>query len=326
MSDAEDDYFGADNGIDDGIDDDRYESSEQELVDARDILSGRFGDAPDEVVDAAISAERAHERREQRPVTSSDHVREMLAHLFDVPPEYVGPSKPSTLHSFAPDIAVRTSPAVPPGTGYLFALDPSRSDSALVRAPVPVRLNWLDPNDFPSYKKFTEKYGAGLKTYAPKTVDTKGKHTMDMAGIAAARRDLEEMLAKVAGMVAVVERFGGEPAEGTVLKFEHTFATPGQDGKTTYDYVAVRKFNAWYATGRKFAGKAVGWSELLEFIGDGRAWICREFEEVPLPGSADDDTASANLAAAFADVLSSTGGRDVKDVAAELAALVKDSK
>jgi hypothetical protein len=168
---------------------------------------------------------------------------------------------------------------------------------------------------FPDFERWAAKY-------VPQEINTnpKEKYTMDMAGIARMRNELEAMLGKLAGMVAVVERFGGEPADGTVIKFEHEFDTMGRSGETVYTYVAIRAGNRWYVSGRPLTGRAVKWSELLEFIGNGRAWIAETWREAPVPGAtaeSDEDT-KAKVAA----LLANSSGRDTMEVAEELVNLL----
>jgi hypothetical protein len=230
-----------------------------------------------------------------RPMTT-----ERIADMFGVPAEYVGKASD---HATSPamDIDVMASKHMPKDTSYVFSADPTRPEQGMV-----LMLPWAQyPTDVPQ-----------------KINNPKEKYTMDMAGIAKLRGELEEMLAKVTGMVAVVERFGGEPGEGTVIKFEHTFrnGTFEDEGKT-YEYVAVRKFGKWFMSGRSFAGRAVKWAELLEFIGEGRAWVCSEFTEVPLPGAAAES--GADKAAAVASLLANADGRDTAEVAAEVVALLE---
>ena len=251
---------------------------------------------------------------------------DLIAKLFDVPPEYVGDARPaptSTLASFdRPNITVSTSEYVPRGTGYLFAVDPANPDiTVMASKPAPKGKAGLDWDrlraQYPTYVAWVAKH-----TNVPQKIgNPKEKYTVDMSGIAKMRTDLEDMLAKFTSMVAIVERFGGEPDEGSVIKFEHDFDEPGRTGETVYTYVAVRKFGKWYVTGRPFAGRAVKWAELLEFIGEGRAWICREFEEVPVPGAVVDG--SADKAAAVASLLANSDGGDTAEVAAEVVALLE---
>lgn len=261
---------------------------------------------------------------------------ERIADMFGVPAEYVGKASD---HATDPvmDIQVMTSKHMPKDTSYVFSVDPATPERGMVlmvdeasqildsRRPHSDHVHVSFLKDSASQRKLLniDKLRhlfpwAQYPTSVPQINNPKEKYTMDMAGIAAARRELEDMLAKVTSMVAIVERFGGEPGEGTVIKFEHSFET-GEDAKV-YDYAAVRKFGKWYVTGRPFAGQAISWSKLLEFIGDGRAWVCREFEEVPMPGAS--VAADGDLKAAFASVLANSGGRDTSEVAEELLGLL----
>lgn len=234
----------------------------------------------------------------------------------------VNPDESGTAHDFFQHMVDKLATYEPPkGIGYVFAMDPSnphhkhvhvalRTDSASQRMLNLDKLRVLFP-----WAQYPTPDVPQINN------NPKEKYTMDMSGIAKMRGELEEMLAKFTSMVAIVERFGGEPGEGTVIKFEHTFRNGFEGDDKVYDYAAVRKFGKWYVTGRPFAGHAVSWSKLLDFIGDGRAWICREFEEVPVPGAAAES--ETDKAAAVANLLANAGGRDTAEVAAEVVALLK---
>lgn len=233
---------------------------------------------------------------------------------------------------------VVTSPHMPSGKAFVVGADPATPEAGMVvmvdeanevfadiaRKGRKNAINFdLPRQQFPSLERFIEQYS---KFVPHDTNNPKEKYTMDMSGLARMRADLEGMLTKFTEMVAVVERFGGEPGDGAVIKFEHTFDAPGRDGETkTYDYVAVRKFGKWYVSGRPFAGRAVKWSELLEFIGDGRAWIAEVWRYVPVPG-ATAEAVDTDMVAAFRNVLASSGGKDTTTVAEELLSLVDKSK
>ncbi|HET9144119.1 hypothetical protein [Actinophytocola sp.] len=223
------------------------------------------------------------------------------------------------------DIRIAVDPAVPDGA--MIVIDEASGLFAdVARRSRKTGVTYTDwaYRQFPSLKRFIEQYS----TFVPQDNNNpKEKYTMDMSGIARMREDLENMLKTFAGMVAVVERFGGEPGDGTVIKFEHTFEADllrNEEAKV-YDYVAVRKFGKWYVSGRPFSGKAVKWAELLEFIGEGRAWVCSEFTEVPVPG-ASASSADQDKAAAVAELLANASGRDTAEVAAEVVALLRESK
>ncbi len=260
----------------------------------------------------------------------------------------------STLHSFGDAVNVVSSPHMPPGRAYMVGVDPAAGeDGALVvmvdeasqvlgtpgtgktsHLPKPdwaelarvgrktdISTDWVN-QQFPSLKRFVEQYSK----FVPQDNNPTKEYTMDMAGLARMRADLEGMLSKFTSMVAIVERFGGEPGDGSVIKFEHTFdlVRDGEDSKV-YDYVAVRKFGKWYVSGRPFSGQAVAWARLLEFIGDGRAWICSEFTEVPLPGASAE--ADADTKAEVVKLLTESAGTDSIDAMAEkLLSLINKSK
>jgi hypothetical protein len=216
---------------------------------------------------------------------------------------------------------------MPPGTFFVGdnptparAYEVTEDSIKAARRKTGVYTDWAT-QQFPSLERFIEQYS---KFVPHKTDNPKEKYTMDMAGLSKMRTDLEGMLAKFTSMVAVVERFGGEPGEGSVIKFEHSFDDFGRtEDPKVYDYVAVRKFGKWYVSGRPFVGRAVKWAELLEFIGDARAWVCREFEEVPMPGASIE--ASSVAVADVARLLSDGDGTN-EEIAAAIVALMEKSK
>lgn len=245
----------------------------------------------------------------------------------------------SEMPEFGPDrINIVASPHMPPGRAYMVGMDPADEDAPVTvmvdEAPqvfadiarkgrkTGIATDWVN-QQLPSLKRFVEQYSK----FVPQDNNPTKEYTMDMAGLARMRADLEGMLSKFTSMVAIVERFGGEPGDGSVIKFEHTFDADfvrNEDAKV-YDYVAVRKFGKWYVSGRPFSGQAVAWAKLLEFIGDGRAWICSEFTEVPLPGASAD--ANSNLAADVARLITEdSSGKSAEEVAAAVLELVNKSK
>lgn len=223
------------------------------------------------------------------------------------------------------DVRIAFDPAVP--EGHMVMIDEASellTDVARKGRKTGINLsNYY--HQFPSLKRFAEQY---TKFVPQENNNPKEKYTMDMSGIAKMRSDLEAMLAKFTSMVSIVERFGGEPGDGAVIKFEHTFEADfvrNEDPKT-YEYVAIRRGGKWYVSGKPFGGRAIKWSELLEFIGDGRAWVAEVWRYVPVPGGAAAETVNADMVAAFQSVLANSSGRDTTEVAEELLKLVDESK
>lgn len=72
------------------------------------------------------------------------------------------------------------------------------------------------------------------------------------------------------------ERFSVEPSGGSILKFEKRFDLSG----TPYLYAAMRVGAKWYVTGPT-GPSSYTWSQLKEFVGDSKAWIARNLEEIP---------------------------------------------
>lgn len=299
MSDAEDDYFGT-----------------------------ADGDDPEEVDEGAGKAAALSRLFSRQPERHGGAVG-----LFQI----ARPMR-SDMSEFGPRVDVVSSPHMPPGRAFMVGKDPANGDESIVvmvdeaselfaniarkSRKTGFYTDWAT-QQFPSLARFVEQYS---KFVPHKTDNPKEKYTMDMSGIAKMRGDLEEMLAKFTSMVAIVERFGGEPGEGSVIKFEHSFDDFGRtEDPKVYDYVAVRKFGKWYVSGRPFVGRAVKWAELLEFIGDARAWVCREFEEVPMPGASAGVDVDAK--AEVVKLLTESAGTDSIDAMAEkLLGLVNKSK
>lgn len=247
----------------------------------------------------------------QEPGVTPSVTREMLAHLFDVPAEFIGDAKP----------------APSPGTGFIVSMDPSQSDAMPVRFfkadGKPARLDWESIRAlYPGYEKFVSEWtGFNPRNVPQKINNPKEKYTMDMAGIAKLRAEAEAAMRKLAEMVSVVERFGGEPADGTVIKFEHEFDEAGRTGQTVYTYVAIRKGGLWYLSGKPFGAAGTKWSTLLEFIGEGRAWVAEAWREAPVPGAV--EVTDADTVAKVAEFLGSSSGRDINEVASEVIGMLK---
>lgn len=197
-------------------------------------------------------------------------------------------------------------------SGVQASVDPARPDSAPIlfqTSPlVPKGKAFLFP-PIPQLRREDLLYPMNI-TFDPNPTGDRSKPTME--NLAALSRTIEDMLTRFRDMAARIERFGGEPDTGTVIKFEHTFA-PSRRNYTvnpggTYTYVAFRADNgSWYTTGRPKHGP-LAWAELLDFIGDGRAWILTEEREVPVP----------NLTGL---TIESSDSETVSRVATELAAL-----
>ncbi len=76
-------------------------------------------------------------------------------------------------------------------------------------------------------------------------------------------------------------RFGIEPSNGSILKFEQKkFGAYG--GLKTYYYGAIRANDLWYITGSdRNQHSAMTWKELQSFIGDGKVWTPRNYDLMP---------------------------------------------
>lgn len=330
MSDAEDDYWGAADGDDpeddgmayDDTFDDGFGMGGDDDVAPMPRIDGSGSDYAELVADAATGY-GLFQIASPTPGTfyTEDGRKGRASYLPSDIKVAFDPAMPDGMMIMVDEAAELIGPS---GTGKTSHLPkPDWAELARRGRKTDISTDWVNQR-FPSLKKFVEQYSK----FVPQKINNpeEKEHTMDMAGLARMRADLEGMLSKFTSMVAIVERFGGEPGEGSVIKFEHTFDNGGLvNDQKVYDYVAVRKFNKWYVSGRPFAGQAISWAKLLEFIGDGRAWVCSEFTEVPLPG-ASATAADENKAAAVANLLANAGGRDTADVAAEVVALLNESK
>lgn len=177
---------------------------------------------------------------------------------------------------------VITNKHAPPDLMFIF--DPKATWADIVRLArknTPVIDMTVARQQFPSLAAFQEHY---TQIDVPQINSTNRRRTR-MENFKTLRRTVEAMLAQMAQMATVIERFGGEPALGTVLKFEHTFDRSGviNPGNKVYTYVAIRSVNGWHVSGRPFVGRVIEWDELVDFIGDGRAWVASGWSEVPVP-------------------------------------------
>lgn len=75
------------------------------------------------------------------------------------------------------------------------------------------------------------------------------------------------------------QRFPNEPRNGSVIKFEKRYNGPSS---TPYYFAALRVGGEWFLTGTGSSSSAPKtWQELKDFIGDGKFWIPRYFDEGP---------------------------------------------
>jgi hypothetical protein len=75
-------------------------------------------------------------------------------------------------------------------------------------------------------------------------------------------------------------RFGIQPSNGSILKFEKKFGAYG--GPKTYYYGAIRANDLWYITGSdRYQHSPMTWKGLQEFIGDGKVWVPRNYDLMP---------------------------------------------
>lgn len=101
-----------------------------------------------------------------------------------------------------------------------------------------------------------------------------------------AQRKLEELKEQTAATHRQIERlkrqarFGVEPSGGSIIKFEKKYARVG--GWDTYTYAALRVGQLWYLTGSgRGVNNPMSWTELKDFIGDGKMWTPRNYEQAP---------------------------------------------
>jgi hypothetical protein len=203
--------------------------------------------------------------------------------LKDEAAELFASHDPATPDSFGL-FQVLTSKAMNPGRAFIASATPEPRDEAdLFRA---FQFNHYGMADLVRAARKTGLVAIDFGDQAatvPHDNTTRSKPTME--NLAAMRRTIEVMLTQFRDMAARIERFGGEPEIGTVIKFEHTFRRSSLvlADEMTYTYVAFRADNGlWYTTGKPKYGP-IAWDELLTFIGDGRAWVLTEEREVPVP-------------------------------------------
>lgn len=101
-----------------------------------------------------------------------------------------------------------------------------------------------------------------------------------------AERKLKEAQDQVEAGKRVVERlkkearFGTQPSGGSIIKFEKTYGTVR--GLKRYTYAALRVGDWWYTTGTEDSHpEKFTWEQLKDYIGNGKMWIPRNYEQAP---------------------------------------------
>ena len=149
-----------------------------------------------------------------------------------------------------------------------------------------------------------------------------------MSKITEAKRAAETALRTLTEVMATFERFGDEPGVGEVIRFTKRFI----GGSKTYSYAALRTERGWFTTSRSAttASLPVGrngstaWEDLIEFIGDGKAWISSSWTEVPSlnPEIPADDAA---LLEKVTNALTEGAGKTPEDLARHLLSLTREN-
>lgn len=148
-----------------------------------------------------------------------------------------------------------------------------------------------------------------------------------MSKITDAKRAAEAALKTLTEAMATFERFGDEPGVGEVIRFTKRFTSGGK----LYLYAALRTERGWYVTGRTPGMTAVverngsvTWENLIEFIGDGKAWISATWTEVPTlnPEVPADDAA---LLEKVTNALTEGAGKTPEDLAKHLLSLTQEN-
>jgi hypothetical protein len=76
-------------------------------------------------------------------------------------------------------------------------------------------------------------------------------------------------------------RFGVEPSNGSILKFEKRYNNFGSLSSPYY-FAAIRIGGQWYITSDANPNqRRMSWEELKSYIGDGKVWIPRNYDLMP---------------------------------------------
>jgi multidrug efflux pump subunit AcrA (membrane-fusion protein) len=76
-------------------------------------------------------------------------------------------------------------------------------------------------------------------------------------------------------------RFGVEPSNGSILKFEKRYNNFGSLSSPYY-FAAIRIGGQWYITSdANPTQRQMSWEELKSYIGDGKVWIPRNYDLMP---------------------------------------------
>lgn len=134
----------------------------------------------------------------------------------------------------------------------------------------------------------------------------------------------EEALTNLRDMAVRYERFEKEPESGTVIRFTKRYTTGGRG----YSFAALHVGPRWYLTGARNSSttRTGGWmtfDELVEFIGDGKAWVSGDWTEIPTLNPETPVDGSEELLARAIDMLSKRGGDNVGAVAKDLLELFR---
>lgn len=150
---------------------------------------------------------------------------------------------------------------------------------------------------------------------------------MSTSKLAAARKAAEDALTTLRDLAAVHQRFETEPASGSVIRFTKRYTAGGKG----YTFAALRVgSDDWYLTGARSsssagAGNRMTFEALVEFIGDGKAWVSGDWIEVPTLNPEVPAENNEELLARVTDLLSNSYGKNADEMAKMLMELLHPS-
>lgn len=139
---------------------------------------------------------------------------------------------------------------------------------------------------------------------------------MSRSKLAETLKATEDMLARLRELAAAHQRFEKEPESGSVIRFTKRYTLSGRG----YSFAALRIGPRWYITGSRNSSSArtgnwMTFEELVEFIGDGKAWVSGDWIEVPTLNPEIPVDGSEELLKQAEEYLTGSGGKNTGDVA-----------
>lgn len=147
---------------------------------------------------------------------------------------------------------------------------------------------------------------------------------MSKSKLAAAQKMAEEALTNLRDLAALYQRFPQEPESGSVIRFTKRYTANGRG----YSFAALRVGPRWYITGSRSSSSARpgGWmsfDELVEFIGDGKAWVSQGWTEVPTLNPDIPAEGNEELLTQAAKFLDDSSGKSTSETASGLLAIFR---